>query len=170
MPEAYFQMGVSQCALNKPVQAITNLQRAVEMRSTNALYRYHLANALGQAGRKAESIKMYDETILLDHEFAEPLNNLAWILAADSDPALRNGVRAVELAERAVKLTDQKEACLLGTLAAAYAEAGQFDKAISTAEKAITLAAAANQKDVAARNSELLELYRARKPYHEPSK
>jgi hypothetical protein len=53
---------------------------------------------------------------------------------------------------------------LLGTLAAAYAEAGRFGDAVKTAEKARDLAAAAGLKDVAAKNSELLELYRTGKP------
>ncbi len=53
---------------------------------------------------------------------------------------------------------------------AAYAEAGRFDDAVATAPKAIDLAKAAGQTDLATRNAELLELYRARKPYHEPAR
>lgn len=168
MPEAFFQMGVVSASLNKPQVALEHLQKAVSLRGTNALYRYHLGIVLSQLGRKLESIKAYEETIQLDDKFAEPLNNLAWMLAADSDPAIRNGTRAVELAERAVKLTDWKEAFLIGTLAAAYAEAGSFDDAVKTAQRAIEQAKVAKQSDIAARNAELLELYRMHKPYHEP--
>jgi hypothetical protein len=52
----------------------------------------------------------------------------------------------------------------IGTLAAAYAEVGRFNEAIATAATAKALAVAAGEKDVAARNEELLELYRAGKP------
>ena len=63
------------------------------------------------------------------------LNNLAWILAASADPQVRNGPEAVLLAERACKLTDYKKPLLVGTLAAAYAEAGRFPEAVATARK-----------------------------------
>ena len=97
----------------------------------------------------------------------EALNNLAWILAANSSDALRNGAEAVRLAERACELSEHREPVLLGTLAAAYAEAGRFGEAVKTAEKACDLATAGDLKDVAAKNTELLELYRAGKPYRE---
>ena len=54
-----------------------------------------------------------------------------------------------------------------GTLAAAYAETGKFEEAVRSAEKAIALATAAGQKEVAEKNQELLELYRKGKAYHE---
>ena len=57
---------------------------------------------------------------------------------------------------------------LLGTLAAAYAEAGRFDDAAATAENARDLALSAGQTEVAEKNRKLLELYRAGQPYREP--
>jgi len=80
---------------------------------------------------------------------------------------VRNGTEAVLLAERACKASGGKEARFWGTLAAAYAEIGRFEEAVKTAEKAIGLATAAGQKDIAEKNQQLLEFYRARKPYHE---
>ena len=56
---------------------------------------------------------------------------------------------------------------MLGTLAAAYAEAGRFPEAVNTAQKASELAVAAGQKEVAATNNKLLELYRSGQPYRE---
>jgi hypothetical protein len=55
----------------------------------------------------------------------------------------------------------------VGTLAAAYAEAGRFPEAISTAEKAVSLGTDAGDTQFAAANQQLLLLYRASKPYHE---
>ena len=95
-------------------------------------------------------------------DFPEALNNLAWLLAANPDPQVRNGHEAVNLAERACKLTEYKQPIMIGTLAAAYAEAGRFPEAVITAEKAETLAKQSNQMEVAARNRSLLELYRSR--------
>jgi tetratricopeptide (TPR) repeat protein len=95
------------------------------------------------------------------------LNNLAWILAATSNENIRNGAEAVKLAEHACDLTQRREPILLGTLAAAYAAAGRFQKAIEAAEQARDKAIAAGQNEVAERNRQLLELYRAGKPYVE---
>jgi len=167
MPEAHFQLGVVLQSLQRPDQAVSSLNRAVELKPTSALYRYHLAAALDQAGRKAEAVTAYEQTIALDGEFAEPLNNLAWLLATSADAALRDGPRAVRLAEKACELTHQKETLLIGTLAATYAAAGRFDIAVTTAQRAVDLATATGQPQLAARNRELLELYRSGKPFRE---
>jgi Flp pilus assembly protein TadD len=90
------------------------------------------------------------------------------VLAASPDDGLRNGAEAVRLAERACELTQDGEASFLGTLAAAYAEAGRFPEAVTTAEKAERLATDAGSKILAGENRQRLELYRTGKPYHEP--
>jgi hypothetical protein len=95
---------------------------------------------------------------------------LAWLLATTSRADLRDGKEAVRLAENACRLTDNKNPFLIGTLAAAYAEAGRFPEAVTTAQNAITLATAAGETQLAARNRELLELYQAGKPFHEPAR
>jgi hypothetical protein len=56
---------------------------------------------------------------------------------------------------------------LVGTLAAAYAEAGRYDDAIVTAQKACALAEKSGEQDLLEKNQKLLELYRAHQPYHE---
>jgi tetratricopeptide (TPR) repeat protein len=101
--------------------------------------------------------------------YANVNNNLAWMLASHPDPQIRNGKEAVDLAERACRLTNNEMPIYLGTLAAAYAEAGRFSDAVATAEKARDLARKAGLGTVAQRNEQLLELYRAGRPYHEPA-
>ena len=64
------------------------------------------------------------------------LNNLAWALATHPDAKIRNGTRAVKLAEDACRQTQYQQTVMVGTLAAAYAEAGRFDDALATAQKA----------------------------------
>ena len=73
------------------------------------------------------------------------------------------------MAERACELTHYGEPLFIGTLAAAYAEAGRFPEAVTTAGKAEQLATSAGLTAVAAKNRQLLELYRAGKSYHEPA-
>jgi hypothetical protein len=96
------------------------------------------------------------------------LNNLAWRLATDPDATNRNGAKAVQLAEFACTFTDRQTPVLVGTLAAAYAEAGRFKEAIETAQKARDLAKAAGQPEVAEKNRQLLELYQSGRPCREP--
>jgi tetratricopeptide (TPR) repeat protein len=122
---------------------------------------------LGQLGRAREAAAQYREALRLNPNLAGALNNLAWVLAASSDDGLRNGAEAVRLAERACELTHYGQPLFIGTLAAAYAEAGRFPEAVATAEKAEQLATAAGLPAVAAKNRQLLELYRAGKPCHE---
>ena len=95
------------------------------------------------------------------------LNDAAWVLATSPDPAVRNGTRAVELAERACDLTKRQMPVCLGTLAAAYAETGRFDEAITTAQEACALAEKANAPKLLEKNRELLELYRTLQPYRD---
>jgi hypothetical protein len=66
-------------------------------------------------------------------------------------------------------LTHYGEPSFIGTLAAAYAEAGRFPEAVTAAEKAAQLATDAGSKKPAEENRQRLELYRAGKPYHEPA-
>jgi hypothetical protein len=97
------------------------------------------------------------------------LNDLAWLLATRPQAEDRDGVRAVGFAERACELTQYRQTIMVGTLAAAYAEAGRFAEAVTTAERALTLATQAGDQALLAKNQQLLELYRTRRPYHEPA-
>jgi hypothetical protein len=73
----------------------------------------------------------------------------------------------VQFATRACKLTNHNAAFALGTLAAAYAEAGQFADAVRTAEEARVLALKEGNTSIVETNAKLLEFYRAGKPFHE---
>jgi hypothetical protein len=56
---------------------------------------------------------------------------------------------------------------IIGTLAAAYAEAGRFEEAIAAAERAQSVARELGLQEVAEKNQKLVELYKARRPYHD---
>jgi tetratricopeptide (TPR) repeat protein len=66
-------------------------------------------------------------------------NNLSWVLATSPNDAVRDGKRAVELGNKAAKLSEYKEAHILSTLAAGYAEAGDFEKAIEWSTKSVEI-------------------------------
>jgi tetratricopeptide (TPR) repeat protein len=127
-----------------------------------------LAFSLSEKGDMPGAIACYSRALELDPTSPSALNNAAWLLATSAEPGLRNGAEAVRLAEKACRLTNHGHTMLVGTLAAAYAEAGRFAEAISTAQKACALASQSGDQALLARNTELLELYRLGKPYFEP--
>jgi WD40 repeat protein len=86
-------------------------------------------------------------------------NDIAWSLATSSDSHLRNGTKAIEMATKACEITDWKEATIIDTLAAAYAEAGDFTSAIKWQKKAIDTGGPQFESR--------LELYQLGKPYRE---
>ena len=67
------------------------------------------------------------------------LNSTAWILATSNDPRLRNGKEAAKLAHKAIKIFDKPNPYMTSVLAAAYAEQGDFEMAVTTQEKAISI-------------------------------
>jgi Flp pilus assembly protein TadD len=168
--EAHDKLGVALAAKGRFDEAIENYRQAIQINSNRPETFVHLGMTLGQLGRTREAVDLYREALRLNPNLAGALNNLAWVLAASPDDQLRNGAEAVRLAERACELTHYGEPLFIGTLAAAYAECGRFPEAVTTAEKAEKLATDAGLTAVAAKNQQLLELYRAGKPYHEPAR
>ncbi len=133
-----------------------------------------LGSTMAQQNRTQDAIGHYREAVRLYHEqlrqtpdSPERLNNLAWLLAANPFAEIRNGQEAVERAKRACELTDWRAAMMVGTLGAAYAEAGQFDEAVTMAQKARVVALANGQPEVASKNEELMKVYQAGKAYRE---
>jgi tetratricopeptide (TPR) repeat protein len=95
--------------------------------------------------------------------FPNPYKNLAWLEATCTDPAFRNGAAAVANALRAWELCKGQQPDWLEIVAAAHAEAGQWDEATRWQEQAVTQAPEARRAEQAAR----LELYRRREPYRD---
>ncbi len=150
-------------------EAKSRFLEAMQLDPQGAYPHLHYAMSLSAQRQAAEAVVEYRKALVLDNHLLPACNNLAWMLATHPDPQIRNGKEAVELGERACRLTNQEQPFYLGTLAAAYAEAGRFNDAVATAEKARDLARKAGMEPVAQRNAELLELYQAGKAYHEPA-
>ena len=112
-----------------------------------------------------KAISDYNEAIRLDPKYSRAYNREAWLKATCPDDQYRNGKEAVELATRANELTAWAVANNLNTLAAAFAEAGDFDSAIKYQSKAIDLNSA-NAKFVKGAK-EHLALYKSHKPIRE---
>jgi Flp pilus assembly protein TadD len=166
--KAYYNLGQLLRKAGRWQAAADAYLAAVRSNPTDLPTRLNLASVLPHLGRSGEAITWFNKVLIENPNSLEALNNLAWLLSTSPDSDLRNGARAVQFAERACSLTDSKTPAFLGTLAAAYAEAGRFGDAVTTAQNAAALATASGDSATAAKNQELLELYRANKPFRSP--
>jgi len=125
------------------------------------------ASILSQQGDFKGAIAIYHSALQTHPDLPELLNNLAWLEATCPNTACRDGIQAVKNAERACELSHYGVASMVGTLAAAYAEAGRFDDAITAGERACDRATKNGEVHLVQRNEELLALYRNHQAYHE---
>ena len=148
-------------------EGVQQLHEALRLRpDTDA--RLLLATLLYQTHKLPEAIAEYRQVLNAKPDQPEALNNLAWLLATCSDGTLRDGADAVRLAEHACRLSGYKQARELFTLSAAYAEAGRFPEAVGAVQKSIQTARAGGNSQLVAVAGQMLTLFRAGKPYHEP--
>jgi tetratricopeptide (TPR) repeat protein len=126
-----------------------------------------LASSLASLGRTADALAQFRDALLFKAAYTPAIDGLAWILATCPDPAFRNGSEAVQLASAACTLTDFGDVRYLGTLAAAYAEMGNFEQAAATAQRAVSVAQEQGAKDLFEANRSRLELYQSHRPYRE---
>lgn len=168
-PDTHRFYGVALAEQRKYEAALKHLREAARL-EPDVETRMQLTAVLRATGQTHEAIEQCRLVLAAKPNMPEALNNLAWLLATAPDETLRDGKEAVRLAEQVCHATDYKDPRMLGTLAAAYAEAGQFDKAISTAQKALDLANATRNAQFASVISYLLKVFSTGKAYHEPAK
>ena len=163
----YVNLALALTEQGKPGDAIVAYRTALKINPHRPRPHDMLGNLLAAQGDYEGAIEEYKAALQEEPDFVFALNDLAWLLATAPDPRLRNGTEAVPLAEEACRLTNYRIPRFIGTLAAAYAEDGRFDDAVAAAQQAISLAEAQGNDALAAKNQELLDLYQARKAYHE---
>jgi len=143
-------------------EAMKWYRKAAEQNDPQAQYNLGVGYRDGQGVTKdeAEAVKWFGKAA--ESGEVKAWNALAWILATSENSAIRDGANAVAFAEKAVAATNRKTPADLDTLAAAYAEAGQFEKAVPTEQEAIALVqTAADKNDYTTR----LKLFEAHVPY-----
>ena len=168
--EAHINLGNALFQEGKVDQAIAHFQEALEITPGFAEVHCILGYALLQNRRADEAIVHFQKALQIKPNYLEAQNNLAWVLATSPRSSLRNGNRAVELAQQADQLAGGENPNILRTLAAACAEAGRFGDARQSAQKAVELARAAGRPDLVEQLSGELKLYEAGLPFHQESK
>jgi tetratricopeptide (TPR) repeat protein len=145
-------------------QAAAEYEKALALHPDYAAAHVNLGEVLREAGEPREAVAHYRSALEIRPDLAPALDGLAWVFATSPDASLRDGVQAVALAARAEQISGGRNARYVATLAAAYAEVGQFPAAVATAERALRLATAQGKAELAARLRAQVARYEAGAP------
>jgi tetratricopeptide (TPR) repeat protein len=162
-PDYRLQLATYMVADKRPRRAIEVLDALIEADAKNSDALRARGDALLSIGKHAEAVVDYENAMKIDAEDTGVLNNLAWVLATSTDDKVRDSKRAIELATKACELTKYEKPHILSTLGAAYAEAGDWDKAIEWSNKAVEK----GDGEVAAQLKEEQDSYKEKKPWRE---
>lgn len=168
--EAHNNLGYMLVREGKLTEAAFEFRAAVALEPGSWHAHYGLGDALARQGKLKEAANEFLEVLRIEPKSASAqaqINRIAWILASAPDPQVRDGAKALELAQRVCGLTSYTNAVVIETLAVAQAENGRFAEAVNSAEQARSVAAAAGQSEAAQKAEKLLELFRAGRPYRE---
>ena len=143
-----------------------SLQRVLSRRPRDPRLWTQLGLAQLNSRKLSEAIESFQKALEADPNWLSAANNLAWLWATHPDEPFRRGAQAVELAQQNLERLPERPD-FLDTLAAAYAETGDFSQAIEFAESALERAKALGQEENAAQIQQRLELYRQSQPYRQ---
>jgi tetratricopeptide (TPR) repeat protein len=158
---AHVNLGAALLKKGKVDEAIAHLQKAVQIEPRIVGEQNNLGIAFAKKGEMTESIVHFQKAVEGDPHDAGACNNLAWLLATASDSSLRNGAKALALAQQAGQLAGREDPMILQTLAAADAETGNFKEAIATARRALDLAVKQKNDPLAGTLQTEIKLYQA---------
>jgi tetratricopeptide (TPR) repeat protein len=164
--EAHYNLSCALLQKGNVDEAIVQYQKALQIEPDDEESHINLGNALIQKGNVDKAIVHYQKALQIEPDNVEALNNLAWVLATCPQASLRNGNKAVALAQRANQLTGDGNPVVIGTLAAAYAEAGRFPEAVETAQRTLQLAETQSNTALADAIRSQLKFYQAGIPFH----
>jgi tetratricopeptide (TPR) repeat protein len=164
---AHMYLGSALAAQGNLEEGISHLERARALSPDLGEVHAFLGEAYASLGRHLEAARSLERAVALLPDVPPLLDRAARLLATSPDPSARNGVKAVQLAERGVQMTDAGDWRLLGTLAAAYAEAGRFADAVAAARQAGKLAADAGETQAAAAFRQHAAMYESAQPLRE---
>jgi len=169
---AYLTLAATREAANRPGEAIAAVRKAQALDPGALAPRRELLLILCRTGAPeaaAAAADLYRALQRIDFSAVEVANDLAWVQATHPRADLRNPAQAVELAERAARLSGYRNPTVLDTLAAAYAAAGQFQAATYSATRALQLAGQQGQRAQAEAIQQRLARYGEQTPFVDTS-
>jgi len=149
--------------------ALIHYRKLLELQPDNIEVHNIVGTVLTQQGRVGEGVEEWQKVLAIQPDNGNAMSNLAWVFATSPDQSLRDGPKAVELAEQALRISGGRIPILFRTLAAAYAESGEFSKAIQTAQQGIELANSQGNSGLATELQGNIALYQEQRPLRDPS-
>ena len=149
--------------------ALVHYRKLLELQPDNMEAHNIVGTVLVQQGQIREGVEEWQKVLEIQPDNGNALNNLAWVLATAPDDSLRDGSRAVQLAEQALQISGDRIPIVFRTLAAAYAENQQFPQAIETAQQGLELANKQGNFALAAELQGSIALYQENRPLRDPS-
>jgi len=164
---AHLNLGSLLASRGRTEEGIAHLERALALDPSYVQAYRNLGEAYGTLGNHRQAARYFQ--LAVGHDSSDPflLNRAAWLLATSPDDSVRNGERAVALAELAVQRTSREDPVSLDTLAAALAETGRFAAAIAAAREAIDTAGRTGRSEMVPILQARLAGYQAGHPYRE---
>jgi tetratricopeptide (TPR) repeat protein len=162
--ELMLQLALFYAADKQPQKAVDTYGEVLAKDPKSWLAYRGRADAYLSLSKQSAALDDYEAALKLHPEDSGILNNLAWLLGTSTEDNLRNGKRAIELATEACKLTDYKQAHILSTLAASYAETGDFETAMKWSRKAVELGGSKEMKEQLGKE---LDSYKQHKAWRE---
>jgi tetratricopeptide (TPR) repeat protein len=159
------KLGLLLAEAGKPAAAEPHLRKAVRLRPDHAQARYALAGILAEGGSPREAVAHYRVALERDRTDVEAMRELAWLLATCGDAEVRSPAEAIGYAELLCQASGYGDHRYLDTLAAAYAAAGDFARAVETARKAVAAAEQAGTGAAGDAYRRRMALYKAGRPY-----
>jgi tetratricopeptide (TPR) repeat protein len=160
---AYINRGLAYAARGRSDMAMADYNQAILLDPKSSLAYINRGLIYEAGGDYRKAFDDFENAIHLDSGNAYACNNLAWLLATCPKAAFRDGRKAVEFANKACELTQWKNSAWMDTLAAAFAETGDFTQAIKWETKYLESPNLAKSNATGAANR--LKLYQARQPY-----
>jgi protein O-mannosyl-transferase len=162
--DAYYNFGSVLFQHGRISEAITQWQKALAIQPRDAEVHKSLGSAFRKKGMLKEAIVEYQQALEIAPQDGLTLSTLAWIFATTSDVSIRDGGKALELAQQAVQLSSGEDPNFFRTLAAAYAENSRFSEAIAAAEQAMRAAIMQGKPGLAKTLEGEITVYRGHAP------
>jgi tetratricopeptide (TPR) repeat protein len=150
-------------------EALVHYRKLFELQPDNFEVHNIVGTVLVQQGRIREGVEEWQKVLAVQPDNGNAMSNLAWVFATAPDDSLRDGPQAVKLAEQALHVSGGRIPILFRTLAAAYAENGQFSEAIATAQRGITLANSQGNPNLATDLQGNITLYQEKRSLRDSS-
>lgn len=167
-PGNQFNLGLSYYGRRNYPMAEQHFRKALDRNPDLPTAQVNLARTLVLQGKGAEGVGVYQEVLSRHPDSVVAMIGIARVRGSDPNPANRKAEEALEYAKRAVRATGGENALALDVLGAAYAEAGDFDKAVACAELALAAAQKTAEAPPTAELQRRLERYRRHEAYREP--